>query len=74
MDNIKTLADQVITTDDIDAATDKLEKASALLTTLAAAYDVEAKRFIIPDTTVWLHAIAVRDVIEAAHANLEPKR
>jgi hypothetical protein len=61
-----------IPTDAFDLATDKLDKAGAILSALSAAYD-DKHGFIASDEVVWLTLLSARDLVEAAQAALEPK-
>jgi hypothetical protein len=63
--------EQSVPSDAFDKATDEIEKASAILTTLAASYDVEHRQFLVPANSVWLTILAARDLIDSAHAALE---
>ena len=55
--------------DALDNATDALDKAEAILSTLSAAYDND-HGFQAADKFVWLTVLAARDLVETARGSL----
>jgi hypothetical protein len=68
--NINTAAPAAsVPLDALDRATDALDKAEAILSTVANAYD-DGRGFSGPDRTMWLALLAALDLVGAARGSL----